>query len=106
MLLLASCVWIGGWFSLVLIARSTTATIGAAERVEFFRHYGRVYGIASTIALVIALACGLALLIGLPWTALSTWIVVISAVLVLALAAGVVQARRLTRLRQIGRAHV
>jgi len=98
-LLVATAVWIGGWFSLIVIARSTTATLEPTARVAFFRHFGRVYGTVSTTALFIALAAGLVLLIGMPWTALSTWLVIVSLVLLAALGAGVLQARRLTRQR-------
>lgn len=99
-LLLATCVWLGGWVSLILIAHSTTVTLSPAARVEFFRHYGRLYDTTSTVALGVAFASGLILLLGMPWVALSTWLVVVCALLVTALGAGVVQARRLTRLRR------
>lgn len=100
LLLLATSVWIGGWFSLIVISRTTTATLSAPDRVAFFRRFGKVYGIQSSIALVVALLFGLLLLLGMPWTALSTWCVVLSAVLVLALIAGILQARSQRVLRQ------
>lgn len=98
-LIFTAGVWLGGWVCLVVIARTTTATLARADRVKFFRRFGRNYGITATIALIIAFACGLALLVSMPWTALSTWLVALSVVLVIALALGVVQARRMTRLR-------
>lgn len=99
-LLLATCVWIGGWSALVVVARSTTATLSASARVDFFRHFGRVYGTVSTIALVIGLVCGGILLIARDWTGLSTAIVVLAVVLLLILGWGVLQARSLTRMRR------
>jgi hypothetical protein len=99
-LLVAASVWIGGWFSLVVIARTTTAILSPRDRVKFFRHFGKLYGAVSTTALVIALAFGLTLLTGMPWTALSTWCVVLSAILVMVLLAGIGQARAQRRMRQ------
>ncbi|MCX7521446.1 hypothetical protein OSC27_04035 [Microbacterium sp. STN6] len=100
LLVVAACVWIGGWVSLVVIARSTTATLSREARVAFFRHFGRRYGIVATIALLVAFASGLALLLGAPWSALSTAMVVLCAVLTVGLGVGVIQARRMTRLRR------
>ncbi|HEU0256448.1 MAG TPA: hypothetical protein VFQ96_01260 [Microbacteriaceae bacterium] len=99
-LLVATSVWIGGWFSLIVIARTTTATLSPQSRVAFFRHFGKVYGIASTVALVVALAFGLILLVGMPWTALSTWCAALSVFLIVVLIAGVLQARAQRRMRQ------
>ncbi|GAA3751835.1 hypothetical protein GCM10022240_01210 [Microbacterium kribbense] len=99
-LLLATCVWIGGWATLIVVARTATAALSRADRVSFFRLFGRRFGIVSTIALVLALASGLLLLVAMPWTALSTWMVVLAVVLLLVVGAGVVQARMLTRQRR------
>lgn len=99
-LLVATSVWIGAWVAAILVARTATATLSPQVRVAFFRRFGPLYGITTTIALVVAYACGLALLIGMPWTALSTWLVVLSVILAVALYAGVLQARGQRRQRQ------
>lgn len=100
LLILASSVWLGGAAGLIVVARSTSATLTAADRVAFFRHLGRRWGIVGTAALLVAYACGLVLLLAVPWTALSTWSVAVAVLLALALAVGIVKARRMTRLRR------
>lgn len=99
-LLVASCIWIGGWFALIVLARSATATLTREGRVALFRHLGRRYGMLSTTALVIGLIAGAVLLLSAEWTPLSTCIVVVSGLVLVVLGAGVVQARRLTRMRR------
>lgn len=98
-LLLGGSVWIGGWVTMIMVARIASATLPPAHRVAFFRRLGRVYGIATTVALLVALAAGAWLLFALPWRALSGWIVGLAIVLLIVLAAGVVQARAQTRAR-------
>lgn len=98
-LLLCGSVWLGGWTTMIMVARTATATLPPAHRVAFFRKLGRVYGIVTTIALLIALAAGAALLFALPWQALSGWIVGLAVVLLIVLGAGVAQARAQTRAR-------
>jgi hypothetical protein len=43
-LVLATAVWIGGLVAIFAAARVAHATLGAAERVTFFRSLGRAYG--------------------------------------------------------------
>jgi hypothetical protein len=100
LLILATSVWIGGAACLIVVSRVTRTTLSAADRVALFRQLGKRWGIIGTAALVIAYACGLVLLLTAPWTALSTWLVVLGVALAIALAAGIVQARRMTRLRR------
>jgi hypothetical protein len=75
-LVLATAVWIGGLVAIFVTARVAHATLGVAERVTFFRGLGRAYGPVGGVALAVAAA------------------------LVAVTAAGVVQARRMARLRQ------
>jgi hypothetical protein len=67
--------------------------------VAFFRGLGRTYGPIGGIALATALGCGVALLYGRAWDGTVIAATVIAACLVLVTAAGVGQARRMTRLR-------
>jgi hypothetical protein len=99
LLLVSSAIWLGGWVALVVLARSTTATLSRAERVKFFRHFGRRWGIVSTVALLVAYAAGGILLAASPWTAISTGLVVVAVVILLVLGVGVLQARRMSHLR-------
>lgn len=100
LLILASSVWLGGATCLIVVARVTRAALSPADRVALFRQLGRRWGIVGTAALAVAYACGLILLLAADWTALSTWLVGLGAALAIALAAGIVQARRMTRLRR------
>jgi uncharacterized membrane protein len=99
-LVLATAVWVGGLVAIFVVARVAHATLGTAERVAFFRGLGRAYGPAGGLALMIALASGAVLASAYRWDGQLTASAVVAAGLVAATAAGVAQARRMTRLRQ------
>jgi hypothetical protein len=99
-LVLAAAVWVGGLVAIFVVARVANATLGAAERVAFFRGLGRAYGLTGGLALTIALASGAVLAASHPWNAQLAASAVVAAGLVAATVAGVAQARRMTRLRQ------
>jgi uncharacterized membrane protein len=99
-LVLATAVWIGGLVTIFVVARVAHATLGPAERVAFFRGLGRAYGLVGGAALVVALASGGVLASRHRWDGQLAAGAVVAAGLVAATAAGVVQARRMTRLRQ------
>lgn len=99
-LVLATAVWIGGLVAIFVVARVAHATLGAGERVAFFRVLGRAYGLAGGIALATALASGAVLASTYRWDGQLTASTVVAAALVAATVAGVAQARRMTRLRQ------
>ncbi|HVV20428.1 MAG TPA: hypothetical protein VHF06_13400 [Pseudonocardiaceae bacterium] len=96
----AAAVWVGGFVALVVVARAARRTIGAAERVAFFRVLGRGYGAVSGVALLVGLASGALLAAGRPWTGPVIAAVVVAVLLVAGTGVGVAQARRLTRLRR------
>lgn len=100
-LILATAVWTGGLTAIFVVARVAQSTLQPRERVVFFRGLGRAYGPVGSVALATALGCGAALLYGRPWDATLIAATVIAACLVTATAAGVAQARRMTRLRQV-----
>ena len=95
-LVLATAVWIGGLVAIFVTARVAHATLGVAERVTFFRGLGRAYGPVGGVAL----ASGAALASERSWSGQLTASAAVAAALVAVTAAGVVQARRMTRLRQ------
>jgi uncharacterized membrane protein len=99
-LVLATAVWIGGLAAIFVVARVAHATLGVAERVAFFRGLGRTYGLVGGTALTTALASGAVLAATHRWDGRLTASTVVAAGLVAATAAGVAQARRMTRLRQ------
>jgi hypothetical protein len=99
-LILATAVWIGGLVAIFVVARVAHATLGAGERVAFFRGLGRAYGLVGGGALAAALASGDVLASRYRWDGQLTASTVVAAGLVAATVAGMTQARRMTRLRQ------
>jgi hypothetical protein len=99
-LVLATAVWIGGLVAIFVAARVAHATLGVAERVTFFRGLGRAYGPVGGVALAAALASGAVLASARSWSGQLTASAAVAAALVAVTVAGVVQARRMTRLRQ------
>jgi uncharacterized membrane protein len=98
--LIASAIWIGGLVAILLVARAADRTIAPAQRVEFFKVLGRSYGIVAGTALVVALATGVVLLRHHAWSSTQVAAAAIAGALVIATAAGMLQARTMTRLRR------
>jgi uncharacterized membrane protein len=96
---LAAAVWVGGFVTLVVVARVATSALGRPQRVLFFRGLGRAYGPVAGTALLVALVSGAVLVAGRPWGVLLTVTTVLAAALVVATVIGVIQARRMTERR-------
>ena len=96
---LASCIWVGGYVAIAVVARTAVKTLDVANRVVFFRSLGRSYLRVGTPALAVALGTGACLLSQHAWTGTAAAAVAVAAALVACLAIGVAQARRMTRLR-------
>lgn len=96
---LSSCIWMGGYIAIAVVARVATKTLDTGQRVAFFRALGRSYIRLGVPALLVALGTGASLLSTRSWDGLVTATVVVAAALIAALAVGVVQARRMTHLR-------
>ncbi|MFG2088589.1 MULTISPECIES: hypothetical protein [unclassified Spirillospora] len=99
-LILATSVWTGGFVAIAVVARVAARTLGPAERVAFFRALGRAYVVVGVAALALALGSGAVLVSDRAWDGVLTAAAVVAAALVATLAVGVVQARRMTRLRR------
>jgi hypothetical protein len=99
-LILGAAVWLGGLVAIFVVARVAQRTLQPAQRVAFFRGLGRAYGPVGGLALAGAIGCGAALLYGHAWDGTLIAAVVVTVCLVSVTAAGVAQARRMTRLRQ------
>lgn len=97
--ILATSIWVGGYVTIAVVARVATRTLRSAERVVFFRSLGRTYLILGGTALLVSIGTGAVLISDRPWDGLMTATTVLAAALVATLAAGVVQARQMTRLR-------
>jgi len=96
---LTSCVWVGGYFTIGVVARIATHALEPKQRVAFFHGLGRSYLPIGASALAIALGTGAALASTRAWDWQLIAAVVAAAALVISLAVGVAQARRMTRLR-------
>ena len=98
--LVAASIWVGGLIAIFVVARAASATLAPTERIAFFRALGRSYAIVGSLALLVALAVGAILLDGHPWDGLLTAAAIVAGALLVALAAGMAQARAMTRLRR------
>lgn len=99
-LVLSTCVWVGGYVAIGVVARTATATMEPAARVAFFRSLGRTYLRIGTPALGIALISGAVVASSHAWDGASIACLVVAIALVVLLAYAVQQARRMTRLRR------
>src|SRR5829696_10262108 len=98
--LLAACIWVGGLVAIAVVARVARRELAPATRVAFFRSLGRSYATVGGPALAVALLTGAGLLVQRGWDHAATAAALLAVTLILATAAGVVQARAMTRLRQ------
>lgn len=99
-LLLATSIWVGGFFAIAIVARVARRELDEPTRIAFFRGLGRRYLAIGGGSLAVALGSGGILLASGDWTAAKTVAVALGVALAIATVAGVVQARRMTRLRQ------
>lgn len=98
--ILSTSVWVGGYVAIAVISRTAAAVLDTANRIGFFRSLGRAYLAIGAPALAVALGTGFALLSQRPWNAVATAATVLAAALAASLAFGVVQARRMGRVRR------
>jgi uncharacterized membrane protein len=96
---LASSTWVGGYVAIAVVARVASRTLEPVQRVQFFRQLGRCYLLVGTSALIIALATGAGLLSDHGWDGTLIATIGVAAGLLVSLAVGVAQARRMTRAR-------
>jgi hypothetical protein len=98
--LVAGSIWGGGLARTGAVARPATATLGPSARIDLFRALGRRYGIVGTTALLVAIVGGAILLSGHRWEWRLIATLVVTVGLLAASAIGMLQARRMTRLRR------
>lgn len=96
---LASCVWVGGYVAIAVVARVARRTLEPGQRVAFFRGLGRSYLLVGAPAPAIALGTGAGLVGSHAWGGVLVASIADAAILLVALAVGVARARRITRLR-------
>lgn len=97
---LATSIWVGGYVAIAVVARVASHTLAPAQRISLFRGLGRTYGVIGGLALLAALGTGAALVSDQAWGATLTATTVVAGALLLSTALGIVQARRMTRLRR------
>lgn len=97
---MATAIWVGGLVTIFVVSRVASRTLEPAQRIEFFRTLGRTYGIVGSTALLVALSTGALLLDGHPWDGLMVAAALVAGALLAATAAGMAQARAMTRLRR------
>lgn len=83
---LASCIWVGGYVAIAVVARVATQTLASGQRVAFFRALGRTYLLLGVPALLVAFGTGAALLNDHAWDGLLIAAVVVAVVGLLSLA--------------------
>ena len=93
-------IWFGGFVAIAVVTTVARGQLEPSDQVSFFRTLGRSYGVIGGVALVVALLSGGILLAGRPWDGMALAAVLVAAALIGATAAGVVQARGMTRLRE------
>ena len=98
-LVLATSIWVGGLFTIAVVARVASRTLAAADRVQFFRGLGRTYAPVGGAALGTALVAGAVLVFDRPMDGPLVAASAVASALVVTTAMGVAQARRMTQLR-------
>ena len=98
--ILSASVWIGSLVCLAVVSQAARTVLDGSPQVDFFRAVGRRYAIVGTGSLLVAIGAGLAM--AWPpaiWSATIDAAVALAGLLVLATAAGMVQARVMGTLR-------
>lgn len=99
LLVLGASVWIGGVATIAVVNSATKDALSRADRIALFRTLGRRFLVLAVIAVVLVVVAGGILLLSGPLGGITIAILIAVAVLAVATALGVVQARGMTRLR-------
>lgn len=99
--ILAACVWVGSLVCLAVVSTAARKVLDGRAQVALFAAVGRRYAVLGSASLLLAIGVGLAM--AWPpetWSATVEAAVALTGLLVLATAAGMVQARAMGRLRR------
>lgn len=97
--LLAATIWVGGFVAIGVVGQVARRTLEPPARIAFFRSLGRAYGVVGGTSLLVGLGTGAALLPEPLTAGRSLAAIALGVALLVATAAGVRQARAMTRLR-------
>lgn len=100
MLILAAAIWVGGFATLIVVARVAGRTLPPHSRVALFRGLGKAYGVIGPVALAVAYGTGASLVYGRPWDGQLTATAVVATALVVTTTIGMIQARRMSHIRR------
>ena len=102
--LVGGAIWVGGFVCVTVVTRIVRAKFAPADRVVFFRALGRIWGSVSLAGFAVAGLCGALLFARAGGDRRATLIALLAALVLLVTGAGIVQARRMTRLHtEVGR---
>jgi hypothetical protein len=93
--------WIGGFATVMVISRTSRSVLAAGERVPYFRRFGRNYAVVASIMILLIIVPSAVLASAGGFRPLAAGILAVACALVAITAVGIVQARRMTRLRTL-----
>jgi putative copper export protein len=99
--LVAASIWVGSLVCLAVVAAAARQVLDGPNQVRLFRSVGQRYGILGTAALLAVIGAGLAL--AWPpssWSATIDAAVAVAGALLLLTSLAMIQARRMSKLRQ------
>lgn len=99
LLIIGAGMWIGGMIAVTMLAVISKRAFEPTVRAAFFRRFARTYFPTFGSALVVAAIAGFIMLIDRGYDGIAWAITILVIIILVALAAGVVQARAMTRLR-------
>lgn len=99
--MLGASIWVGSLVCLAVVSVAAKETLDGQSRVALFRRIGRLYGLIGSASLLTAIGAGIVL----AWPPADidgtlAWVFGLAALLVASAAAGMAQARLMTRNRQ------
>jgi hypothetical protein len=94
--MLAASIWVGSLVCLAVVSRVARRVLDGPSFVALFREVGRLYRVVGTSALAVAIGAGLALAWPISVTGFAAALLISTALLVVATAAGMAQARGMT----------
>ena len=93
--------WIGGFATVLVISRTSRSVLAAEDRVAYFRRFGRSLAVVASIMILLIIVPSAALLAAEEIRPFAASMLLVACALVAITAVGIVQARKMTRLRSL-----